>query len=82
MAVYYGHEISGQAALFLTVNMPGVPPLNIDEIQCGSKSPPLVRLVYPGLNVPVFESIKQSWVQDVFLWFPCVVPTQRADSEQ
>lgn len=46
---------------------------------CG---PHHVRLVYPLLRLPVLESIKQSWVQDVFLRLPRVVPIQRGEHEQ
>lgn len=80
---------SGQAASFLTTNMLGFPPLNVDALQCRkwlknkqTWSSPLVKLVYRTLNLPVLKSIKQPRVQDVFLWFPCVVSKQRADSEQ
>lgn len=44
--------------------------------------PLLVKLVYPILNSPVLESIKQPWIQDVFLWFPCVVSAQKAGGDK
>lgn len=35
-----------------------------------------------NLELPVFKSIKQSWVQDVFFWFPRVVSVGRTQREQ
>lgn len=35
-----------------------------------------------NLELPVFKSIKQSWVQDVFFWFPRVVSVGRTQCKQ